>query len=134
MPDFLEVDDVLTAHADQVERYGGVHGVRDVGLLESAVAQPRASFGGQLLHADLFHMAAAYLYHLVKNHPFVDGNKRAAATAALLFLDLNGLEIDAPAGSLYDVTIAAATDQADRAAIADFFQRHARSLDSAQGL
>ncbi len=70
--DFLGVEDLLTLHADQVDRYGGEHGLRDMGLLESAVAQPQATFGGQLLHAFPFEMAAAYLFHIVKNHPFCE--------------------------------------------------------------
>lgn len=126
MPEFLEVADVLLLHADQVARYGGEEGVRDVGLLESALAQPKAAFGGQFLHADLFEMAAAYLLHIVKNHPFLDGNKRAGAVAALTFLDLNSVELDAPPGSLYDITLAVATGEADKPAAAAFFRAHAR--------
>ena len=122
MPDFLQVADILLLHSDQIDRYGGEHGVRDMALLESAVAQPRAAFGGQHLHEDLFEMAAAYMFHLVQNHPFLDGNKRTGAVAALVFLDLNGIEIEAPAGSLYDLTLAVATGQAGKAEIAEFFR------------
>jgi len=86
MVDFLELPDVLMVHADQIQRYGGETGVRDLGLLESAVAQPRAAFGGEYLHQDLFGMAAAYLFHIVCNHPFVDGNKRVGLVAARPFL------------------------------------------------
>ncbi|GAB6166168.1 type II toxin-antitoxin system death-on-curing family toxin [Thermostilla marina] len=125
MPDFLSIEDVLTLHADQVDLYGGEHGVRDMGLLESAVAQPRATFGSESLHKDLFEMAAAYLYHLVQNHPFLDGNKRTGCVAALVFLDLNGIEIDAPRGSLYDLTMAVATGQAGKSEIAEFFRTYA---------
>ncbi|MBX3435700.1 MAG: type II toxin-antitoxin system death-on-curing family toxin [Pirellulales bacterium] len=123
--DFLSVDDVLFAHADQIARYGGDPGVRDAGLLESAVAQPQATFGGQPLHAFPFEMAAAYLYHLVQNHPFLDGNKRTGAVAALLFLDLNGIEIAAPRGALYDLTIAVASGEGEKPLIAEFFCAHA---------
>jgi death-on-curing protein len=123
--DFLSVEDVLTLHADQVEMYGGDQGVRDLGLLESAVAQPQAAFGGQILHAFPFGMAAAYLFHIVQNHPFLDGNKRTGAVAALVFLDLNEIEIDAPKGSLYDLTLSVATGQAGKAEIAEFFRAHA---------
>lgn len=94
--DFLRIEDVLALHADQMELYGGEHGVRDMGLLESAVGQAQASFAGQVLHADIFEMAAAYLFHIVQNHPFIDGNKRTGLIAALVFLDLNGIELDAP--------------------------------------
>jgi len=123
--DFLEVADILTLHADQVERYGGETGVRDLGLLESAVAQPQATFGGQFLHADIFEMAAAYLFHIVQNHPFIDGNKRVGLVAALAFLDLNGIEVEAPPGSLYDLTMAVATVQAGKQDIAEFFRGRA---------
>ena len=104
MADFLQVSDVLLLHSDQIDLYGGEHGLRDAGLLESAVAQPQAAAGGAYLHSDVFEMAAAYLFHIVQNHPFLDGNKRTGAVAALVFLDLNGIEIDAPKGSLYDLS------------------------------
>jgi Fic/DOC family len=73
--DFLTLDEVLEIHRDPIERYGGGEGIRDLGLLQSELAQPSATFGGQYLHADLHEMAAAYLYHLVQNHPFLDGNR-----------------------------------------------------------
>lgn len=118
--DFLGIEDILALHADQVSLYGGEHGVRDMGLLESAIAQPQAGFGGQYLHADLFEMAAAYLFHIVQNHPFLDGNKRAGLIAALVFLDLNGIEVDAPKGSLHDLTLSVATGRAGKKEIAEF--------------
>ncbi len=126
MADFLSLEDVLTLHADQVALYGGDHGVRDLGLLESAIAQPQATFGGEFLHKDLFEMAAAYLFHIVQNHPFLDGNKRTGAVAALVFLDLNGVEITAPKGSVYEVTMSVATGQAGKAEVVAFFRSHAR--------
>jgi death-on-curing protein len=124
--DFLSMEDILTLHADQVDLYGGDDGVRDLGLLESAVAQPQAAFGGQVLHEFPFEMAAAYLFHIVQNHAFVDGNKRTGAVAALVFLDLNGIEIEAPKGSLHDLTLSVATGQAGKAQIAEFFRVHAQ--------
>lgn len=123
--DFLSLDDVLIVHLDQIRRYGGNPGVRDWGLLESAIAQPQAAFGDQRLHAFPFEMAAAYLYHIVQNHPFVDGNKRTGVVAALLFLDLNGIEIAAPRGALYDITIAVATGRAGKPEVAEFLRAHA---------
>src|SRR5437870_3483190 len=71
-PTFLSTDEVPEIHTDQIARYGGMAGVRDLGRLQSALAQPQATFGGQFLHADLFEMAAAYLFHMVGNHPFVE--------------------------------------------------------------
>ncbi len=74
-PDFLTLDDVLLIHDQQLQKYGGSPGIRDQGLLESAIAQPQAGFGGQYAHADLFEMAAAYAFHIAENQPFLDGNR-----------------------------------------------------------
>ena len=124
--DFLNVEDVLSLHADQIKLYGGDHGLRDMGLLESAIAQPLAGYSGEYFHEDIFQMAAAYLFHIVQNHPFLDGNKRTGAVAALVFLDLNNIEIKAPKGSLYDLTISVATSQSSKNEIAEFFRPHAQ--------
>jgi len=94
-PIFLSLGEVLEIHRDQIDRYGGHPGIRDIGLLQSALAMPAAGFGGRFLHTDLFEMAAAYLFHITQNHPFVDGNKRTGAVASLVFLSLNGVEIKA---------------------------------------
>ena len=125
MTDFLQVADVLMLHSAQIALYGGEHGVRDLGLLESAVAQAETTFGGQHLHGDLFEMAAAYLFHVVQNHPFVDGNKRTGAVVALVSLDLHGADIDAPAGSVYEHTRAIAPGQAGKPEVAEVFRKHA---------
>ena len=125
MPDFLQVSDVLMLQSGQIDLYGGEHGVRGLGLLDSAIAQPQASFGGQFLHVDLFEMAAAYLLHIVQNHPFLDGNKRAGAVAALVFLEMNGAEVDAARGSIHDLTMSVATGQMYKAGIAEFFRTRA---------
>jgi len=125
--DFITLDDVLVIHRDQTQRYGGDAEVRDFGLLESALAQPRAAFAGKTLHAFPFEMAAAYLFHIVQNHPFVDGNKRTGAVTALMFLDLNGINLDLPRGSVYDITIAVATGMAGKAEVTHFFQDHVAS-------
>lgn len=107
-PEFLTLAEVLDIHQFQIERHGGSPGVRDLGLLESALAVPEASFGGEFLHPSLFLMAAAYAYHIAENQPFIDGNKRAALGAALVFLEMNGISIDDPKGSLYDAVMAIA--------------------------
>ena len=91
-PRFLSVDNVVELHRRTIEREGGAAGIRDSGLLESAVTAPRQTFGGEYLHPDVSAQAAAYLYHLVKNHPFVDGNKRAGALSFLFFLKKNAPE------------------------------------------
>ena len=125
MTDFLSVEDVLYLHSNQIDLYGGDHGVRDMNLLASAIAQPEATFGGNHLHAFPFEMAAAYMFHIVQNHPFVDGNKRSGVMAAMTFLDLNGIVINAPKGAIYDLTLSVATGKADKEEIAEFFRSHA---------
>ena len=126
-PLFLEVDDVLEIHATQLEVYGGMEGLRDRGLLESAVAQPQSSFGGKFAHDGLFAMAAAYLFHIVKNHPFLDGNKRTGTLAAIVFLDVNGIVIDHPSDDLYELTMGVAEGRIEKGAIAGELERIARS-------
>ena len=123
---FLTLDDVLSLHADQIARYGGSPLVRDVGLLESAVATPTATFGGELLHASREEQAAAYLFHLVKNHPFVDGNKRTGLVAMLAFLGLNGRRLEAPDDDLTDLVLGVAEGRVTKAEVAVFVRRHSR--------
>lgn len=119
---FLELDEVVEIHRDQIQRYGGLHGVRDAGLLESAVAMPCAMFGGSYLHQDLFEMAAAYLIHIIKNHPFYDGNKRTGAVAAIVFLELNGIELEADESAFEDLIRQVVQGTADKAAVAAFLK------------
>ncbi len=90
---FLSVEDVVQIHASAIAHEGGMEGVRDHNLLDAAVAMPRQQFGGAYLHEDMAAMAAAYLFHIAQNHPFFDGNKRAAVMAAFVFLDNNGIEL-----------------------------------------
>jgi death on curing protein len=88
----LSVEIVHEIHAEALERFGGSAGVRDENLLISAVLTPQSSFGGRSPYADIIEVAAAYLYYLCGNHPFVDGNKRTAMMAAIVFLRLNEIE------------------------------------------
>ncbi len=121
--EFISVDEVLALHAQQLQRFGGAAGLRDHKLLESAVAQPQATFDGAFLHHDLFEMAAAYLYHLVRNHAFVDGNKRTGLLAALTFLDLDGAPIQCGTDALYDMTMAVAQGRLHKAQVAEVLRR-----------
>ena len=121
---FLTLDDILESHLNQIDIYGGSHGIRDIGLLESAIAQPEASFGGQYLHADIFEMAAADLYHLVMNHPFVDGNKRVGLEAALIFLEINDESLIANDDELVDLVLKTTAGQIGKRQIAEFFRSH----------
>jgi death-on-curing protein len=117
-PEFLTVDDIVELHVEQLARYGGAAGLRDGALLDSAVAQPQASFGGEWLHPDLWMLAAAYLFHLVQNHPFVDGNERTGLLSTLVSLALNGIVLDQATPALYDLTMAVADGRLDKPAIA----------------
>lgn len=110
----LTVEIVQEIHAQAIARFGGSEGLRDLTLLESAVAAPRASFGGKSPYADLVEVAGACLFYLCRNHPFIDGNKRAALGACLVFLRLNGIE-PAPDGSEWEeLTLGVASSKLDR--------------------
>lgn len=126
MVHFLELDDLLETHAFQIATYGGSEGLRDINLLESAIAQPQATFGGSYLNSDLYSMASAYLFHIVSNHPFVDGNKRVGLEAALVFLEINGIELVAENEELVALVLGVATSQISKESVASFFQSHVR--------
>ena len=119
---FLGLDEVIEIHSDQIRRNGGLPGIRDIELLKSAVSMPAAGFGENYLHTDIHEMAAAYLFHIVRNHPFLDGNKRAGAVAAIVFLMLNGIDINADENSLEMMVRSTAEGNSDKAAIARFFR------------
>ena len=117
-PLFLTLAEVIEIHADQITRYGGQGGIRDLGLLESALAQPEASFAGEWLHTGPYEMAAAYAFHLCRNHPFVDGNKRTALACALVFLELNGMSLRDPQGLLKEAMLKIASGKLSKASLA----------------
>jgi death-on-curing protein len=119
-PLFLTLDEALLIHADQIRRYGGRRGVRDLALLRSALAMPEASYDGVYLHTSIEEMAAAYLFHIARNHPFVDGNKRAALAAALVFLSLNGYQLVAGEDELTDHVVGVAEGRIGKAEAAVF--------------
>ena len=121
---YLTLDEVLAIHADQIERYGGMLGIRDRAGLESALAMPRAGFGGELMHPTIFEQAAAYLFHLGRNHPFVDGNKRVALAVALAFLGLNDVEIEATEDEIVELVLGVATGAVSKAKVAAFLADH----------
>ncbi len=124
-PLFLTLDEILALHQEQIRLFGGASGIRDLRLLESATGTPSATFDGTLLHETFFEMAAAYLYSICRNHPFVDGNKRAAVSSALTFLALNHIWIDADEDDFYDLVIAVAEGRASKAEVAMFLERNA---------
>lgn len=123
---FLTLAEVVEIHRDQTARYGGRGGVRDLEMLLSALAVPQATFDGVYLHADLFEMAAAYAFHLCRNHPFVDGNKRTALASALVFLEINGVSVDDPHGALYEAMVKTAAGRLGKGDVAQLFRRLGR--------
>jgi len=120
---FLGVDDVIAIHEDTIEHEGGRAGVRDRGLLESAVMMPRARFEGRYLHEGLPAMAAAYLFHIAMDHPFIDANKRTALAAALVFLAANGIEEDLGEEEVERVTLAVAAGTMGKDELTAWFLR-----------
>lgn len=121
-PRFLTLAEVNEIHQNQIRLYGGNHGTRDLGLLQSAIAQPEASFQAAWLHNSLFEMAAAYAFHICKNHPFIDGNKRAALASALVFLELNQIEILDKRGDLFEAMLNIAEGRMDKKTLAKLFK------------
>jgi death-on-curing protein len=102
---FLTLAEVVEIHNNQIEMYGGRTGIRDLGLLQSAIAQPQATFSGCWLYEDIFMMAAAYAFHICSNHPFIDGNKRMALASALVFLQVNNIDCNDPDQKLLGATL-----------------------------
>lgn len=125
-PLFLGLNEVIEIHRDQIERYGGYPSIRDIELLKSAVAMPAAGFGEDYLHTDIYEMAAAYLFHIIRNHPFVDGNKRTGAVTVVVFLMMNGIELHASEESFEAMVRSVAEGKLDKTGSAEFFRRHAR--------
>ncbi len=126
-PQFLTLEEVLEIHRDQIARHGGAVGLRDMGLLQSAVAMPSAGFGDTYFHSDIFEMAAAYLFHIVGNHPFIDGNKRTGTAACLMFLRMNDVGIDYDQDSLGDLTLAVAEGRMQKPEVAAFLRERPRT-------
>ena len=121
-PKFLTREDVLLIHTDQIQSFGGSLGLRDEGLLDSALAQPQATFDGALLHPTIHEQAATYLYHLAMNHPFIDGNKRTAFAVMDTFLRLN-LTND----EIYNLVMGVVNQQVSKSALIEVLQSAVRA-------
>jgi death-on-curing protein len=122
-PKFLSLDDIVIIHEEQLAAFGGLDGVRDQGLLESAVMTPQASFGGEYLHAFPFEMAAAYAFHIAENQPFLDGNKRTALSAAMVFLQDHGYEFNVEDDlTLYRAMISISEKTLDKYGLAELLE------------
>lgn len=123
-PKFISQVAVLKIHKDLIEKIGGSMGLRDEGLLDSALAQPKQAFNGCFLHSTIYEQAAAYLFHLVKNHAFVDGNKRVALATTIAFLEVNGYKLTLSKSEVEELVLAVANNKKNRDDVTDIFQTY----------
>ena len=125
---FIPEELVLTLHADLLQRYGGEPGLRDRGLLDSALAQPKMTFSGKEVHKTVFDKAAAYGFHVCSNHPFIDGNKRASLVLMDVFLQKNGWEIQASEEETYSMMMSLASGKLSKARLSIWLKEHSARL------
>jgi len=130
---YLTAEQVLFIHSRIIDETGGAHGVRDIGLLQSAVGRPRATFGGSDLYPDIFRKTAALAESLARNHPFMDGNKRTAMASASLFLSMNGFRLETGQKELvrFAIDLAVGNVTPDQAAV--WFRKHTRTTGKFKG-
>jgi len=124
---FLTLSEVLLVLENQIKNYGGIYGIRDINLLSSAIYMPESSFGGQYLHETVPEMAAAYAFHICQNHPFIDGNKRVALASSLVFLDINGYELNCKDEILYSKIIELAKGDTKKDELIKFYEEYAKN-------
>jgi len=130
-PVFLSIEDILSIHVRMIKEFGGMPGVADRGMLESATAMPGAGISGSFLHKSLPAMAAAYLFHICKNHPFFDGNKRVAVVAAELFLNINGMRLNVSNEELKEQCLGVASGEILKSETIIFFEKHTGGANQA---
>jgi death-on-curing protein len=111
---YLRIEEVIDFHDMLIEKYGGLSGIRDLGFLASAMAMPQQSFKGEELHRTIYEKAAAYMYHVIKNHPFFDGNKRTGVIVSLVFLQRNGENLDFNGFILEELAVAVAENKVSK--------------------
>lgn len=124
---FLPETIVLAIHEDQIRLYGGSYGIRDAAALDAALHMPKAQFEHEFLHTTIFHMAAAYGFHICQNHPFIDGNKRTAGMVMFTFLLFNGLEPIASEIAYYETMMAVASGLMSKDQLTKWLQTAVRS-------
>jgi death-on-curing protein len=123
---FLTLSEVLQILENQIRNYGGAYGVRDINLLSSAIYMPESSYDGQYLHKTIPSMAAAYAFHICQNHPFIDGNKRVALAASLVFLDINGYEFNCNDEILYNEIMNVAKGEVKKDDLIIFYEQYSK--------
>ena len=129
-PTFLTKEQVLFLHELAIQEHGGSLGLRDEGLFESALEMPKAGFGGTYFHETIYHMGAAYLFHMVKNHPFVDGNKRIGLLCAVAFFGMNDIKLTLSNQRAIDLTMKLASESVFKEEIAKIFEENSVLVDS----
>jgi len=120
---FLTLSELLLILDDQIKNYGGLYGIRDINLLSSAIYMPESSFEGLYLHETVPAMAAAYAFHICQNHPFIDGNKRVALASSLVFLDINGYELNCKDETLYNKIMDVAKNETKKEELIKFYEK-----------
>ena len=123
---FLTLSEVLLILEDQIKNYGGIHGVRDINLLISAIYLPESCIGGQYLHETIPSMAAAYAFHICQNRPLIDGNKRVALASSLVFLEINGYEFNCEDETLYGEIMSVANGGVNKEDLTKFFEEYSK--------
>lgn len=121
---YLDLEHVIAIHDTLIEELGGSLGIRDQGLLESAISQAQQSFGGYELYPTLFDKSASYAFFISENQPFIDGNKRTAVSSAGVFLDINGYVLDCPSGELYAMMMKLANKKLKKEDLSKWFEKH----------
>lgn len=125
---YLTLEQILVIHEDQIDRYGGSHGLRDLSLLESAIFRPQTTFSGEELYKSIFDKAAAMLHSLILNHPFIDGNKRTAVVATIVFLFKNNYEIHVSNTALLTFALAVEKKEYNLEEISRWLQENTKPL------
>ncbi len=123
---FLTLEQILVIHEDQIDRYGGSHGIRDLALLESAIFRPQSTFSNQELYLTIFDKAAALVHSLVLNHPFIDGNKRTGIVSLILLLELNGFKLITGQEELVKTVLQIENKNLDIEQIARWLEEHSK--------
>ena len=124
---YLTLEQILVIHEDQIERYGGTPGLRQLSLLESALFRPQSTFDGKDLYESLFDKAAALIYSLIQNHPFVDGNKRTGIVAGFVFLEMNGSVVEVAKEEIVDAAVAIATQKWNVAKVTNWLRNNVKT-------
>jgi len=128
MINFLDTDTILYFHADQIKRYGGSYGVRDKNLLESALAQPQTTLKGKYPYKNIYEKASAYGFHICKNHPFIDGNKRVSLIAMYTFLYVNGFELKMSEKEMYLLLMGVANNSISKVELSNYIKKNTTKL------